>query len=84
MITFTAKGETFQFPERFFPGHLPSPGESSAINRYIMVSLRAEILAGNIKTRQEAYEYIMGDECLAPRTNKSQPGTDDLELLEGL
>jgi hypothetical protein len=84
-ISFSAKGRDFTLPERFTEGYLPSPGEAQALNKYITSSLKVEILAGNITSRQEAYAYIMGDRCLLPRTPSNQRGsTLDPDLLEDL
>jgi hypothetical protein len=86
-ISFSVKSHDFTFTERFTEGAIPSPGEAQALNRYITSSLKAEILAGNITTRVEAFAFIMGDKSLAPRvlsTNTQRGPTVDPYLLEDL
>jgi len=87
MITFSTKGHDFTLPERFTEGSIPSSGEAQALNRYIAGLLKAEILAGNITTRAEAFAFIMGDECLAPRAasnNTQRSPAVEVFLLENL
>ena len=85
MPSFSYKGADFHFPNRFSAGHLPLPGESSAINRYITGTLKLEIASGRIKTRAEAFAFIMSDACLAPRApTNNQSETPGIDLLEGL
>jgi len=80
MASFSVKGNDFFIHDRFEENHLPSPGQAQAINRYIAGSLKVEIISKRITTRAEAFAYIMGDKCLAPRGSTQQ----DIDPLEGL